>query len=124
MTPERNDLFPRPVVALLIHRFQPYTFRRRLNRASPPCRARGARLTDGATRACRGEDPVPEYSGERGERLGLHPHTPDGGATAPARAIPGQDACCTVLSRPNHFMNRGPMIRLLNATGHEGRIGG
>ena len=33
--PERNGFFPRTVLALLIHRFQPNTFRRRLDRAGP-----------------------------------------------------------------------------------------
>ena len=102
--PERNGFFPRTVVALFIYRFQSYTFRRRLDRAGPPCRTRGTRLTDGAARACRDESPVPKHSGERGERPELHPHTPDGGTTAAARVISGQDACCTLpYSSPRHY---------------------
>jgi hypothetical protein len=41
-TPERNDFFPRTIVALLVHTFQSYAFRRSLDRAGPPCRTRAA----------------------------------------------------------------------------------
>jgi hypothetical protein len=82
-------------MALLVHKFQPYTFCCCLDRASPPCRTRAARLADGAAGARRGENPVPKHSGERVERPELHPHTLNGGTTASTRAFPRQDACCT-----------------------------
>jgi hypothetical protein len=82
-------------VGLLVRKFQPYTFCRRLDRAGPQCGTRVARLADGAARARRGENPVPKHSGERGERPELHPHTPNGGTATSTRVIPGQDACCT-----------------------------
>ena len=45
---------------------------------------------------------------ERVERPGLHPNTPNHGAAAPARAIPGQNACCTVLhALSSRAANRG-----------------
>jgi hypothetical protein len=92
-------------VAFLIRRFQPHTLRRGIDWAGPPRRARGVYLTDGTTRARRGEGPVPEHSGERGERPELHPHLADGGTVAPARTIPGQDACCTLFSSsPYHYI--------------------
>ena len=96
-TSERNVFFPRTIVAFLVHRVQPNTLCGRLNRAGPSCRTRGGSLADGAARARRSENPVPEHSGERVERPKLHPDTPDRGAAAPAGAIPGQNACCTVL---------------------------
>jgi hypothetical protein len=85
-------------VALLVRKFQPYTFCGCLDRAGPPCRARAAHLADGAGGARRGENSVPKHSGERGERPELHSHTINGGTTASTWAIPRQDAYCT--SRP------------------------
>ena len=96
-TSERNGFFPRTIVAFLVYRVQPNTLCGRLNRAGPPCRTRGVSLTDGPARACRGENPVPEHSGERVERPRLHPDTLDRWAAAPAGTIPGQNTCCTVL---------------------------
>ena len=115
-------------MALLVRKFQPYTFCRCLDRASPPCRTRAARLADGASGTRRGENPVPKHSGERGERPELHPHTPDGGTTASTWAIPQQDACCT--PRPVYFAQRLRVELTMNfnfssknASGHERGIG-
>src|SRR6266852_2923988 len=94
-TPERNGCFPWTIVAPLVCRFQPYTFCRCFDRASPPCRTRAALLANGVPGARRGENPVPKHSRERGERPELHPHSPDGGTTTSTRAIPQQDPCCT-----------------------------
>lgn len=82
-------------MAHLFCEFQPYTVRRCLDRASPPCRTHAVRLANGAAGTRRSENSVPKYSGERGERLELHPDTPDGGKITSTRAIPQQDACCT-----------------------------
>jgi hypothetical protein len=89
LTPERDGVLTRTIVALVLCRFQSHSLCRCLDRAGPSRHARSVRLADRTTRARRGEDPVPKYSGERGERPGLHPHTADGGAAAPARAVPG-----------------------------------
>ena len=100
-TSERNGFFPRTSVAFLVYRVQPNTLCGRLNRAGPQCRTRGGSLANGGARACRGENPVPEHSGERVERPGLHPDTPDRWAATPAGTISGQNTYCTVLRVPS-----------------------
>ena len=107
-------------MALLVRRFQPYTFCCGVDRAGPPCRTCAARFADGATGARRGENPVPKHSGERGERSELHPHPPNGGPTASTRAIPGEDAFCIPL--PVIFAQQAVGTDdelMINATGHE-----
>jgi hypothetical protein len=91
-TAKRNDLFPQTILAFLVHKIQPHTFCRCLDRAGPSYHTRVARLADGALGAGRGKNPVPKHWEERGEQPELHPHTPNSGATASTRAISRQDA--------------------------------
>jgi hypothetical protein len=123
-TLERNGFFPRTIVAILVHKFQPYTFCRCLDRASPPCRTCAACLTDWAAGTRCGESPVPKHSGKRGERPELHPHTPNGGTTASTRVIPRQDACCTRAPLFAQLAGGADDELIINATGHERGIGG